>query len=691
MRKWLFFLLGGYLTNFAQAQSSPDASFETLLETLFTQQDEDVAYEEQYEILYQLYTQPINLNEADGEELQELFFLNDRQISNLLHYRTSYGQLRTVYELQFIPAFNAITVQQMLPFVTVASIPADTLSWKERWKRADKLLIFRQATTAETKRGFLPQDAASDSSASPDFAGSKPQLYTRLRISRRNDFSLGFTLEKDAGEAIGWQPQNSRYGADFQSFHWQIQNRGSVKSLLIGDYNLQFGQGLLLGQGFNLGKSAFGVTSVGRTRSLVRPYTASTEFGFFRGATATLQQDIGSVQIEITPFVSQQQLDAKLRSNPDSSQYFQSLQTSGWHRTENELSSQDQVQEQVVGGNVLFKNQKRNGQVGISYIRTEFDYRWQPSSELRNRHEFSGGVNEAWGIFSNYRHRHYHFFGEVARSAGGGWGWLGGVSASLSSTVEMAWILRSYAPDFHSFYSNALSEGSRPINEQGLYWGLRIEPFKNAVLSAYYDYFRFPWLRFRVDAPSQGQETLARLDYKLTRWTQLFAQIRHEQKAINVDIDSLAVKVPLPGIRRQLSLGATHFPTEGLRLNTRWQRTSYQLNQETSRGWVIAQDVTYQNGRWKTDVRFALFDTETYDTRQYLYENDLLYTFSIPAYSGEGSRMYWVLRYKLNRQLSFWTKIGRTVYNDRDVIGSSHDAIDGNTRTDIRAQMIVKF
>ena len=689
--KWLISVLSVCLVSLAQAQSLPDTSFETLLENLFPQQDEDVPYEEQYEILYQLYTQPINLNQANEEELQELFFLSSRQISNLLHYRVRYGDLRTVYELQFIPGFDATTIQQLLPFIAVETIPTDTLSWAERWSRSDKLFILRQATTLETKRGFIPEDTIRDPSPLALFAGSKPQLYSRLRISRRNDFSLGLTLEKDAGEALRWHPKRSQYGADFHSLHAQIQNRGIIKNLLIGDYSLQFGQGLLFGQGFNLGKSAFSVTSVGRTRSQVRPYTASTESGFFRGATATLQKDIDGIQLEITPFVSQQRLDAKLRQQADSSQYFRSLQTSGWHRTRSELASQDQVQERVIGGNVLIKNRNRNGQIGVSYARTEFNYPWQRSDELRYLHEFSGRVNDVWGVFGNYRYRHYHFFGETARSASGGWGTLGGIGASVSSTVEMTWVLRHYSPNFHSFHSNALSEGSRSINEQGFYWGIRLEPFKSAVLSAYYDYFRFPWLRFRVDAPSQGEEMLARLDYRLTRWTNVFAQIRHEQKAINVDLDSLSVNIPLPGDKRQLALGVTHSPTEGLRLNTRWQHTAYALNQETSRGWVIAQDVTYQQNRWKTDLRFALFDTETFNTRQFLYENDLLYSFSIPAYSGQGSRVYWVLRYKLNRHLSFWTKIGRTVYDDREVIGSSHDAIDSNTRTDIRAQVIVKF
>ncbi|MEM9673257.1 MAG: helix-hairpin-helix domain-containing protein [Bacteroidota bacterium] len=689
IRFLLSILILSCLARIACAQSSPERAFESVLENLFTQQDEDALREEQYEILYQLYTQPVNLNVATEEELHDLFFLSDRQISNLLHYRVNYGKLYTIYELQFIPAFDDATIQQMLPFITVETVPADTLTWAERWTRAEKLFIFRQATTLESKRGFVAQDTIDDLTS--PFGGSRQQLYSRLRISRRNDFSIGLTLEKDAGEALGWQQDQSRYGADFLSYHIQLQNRGKVKNLLIGDYSLQFGQGLLLGQGFNLGKSAFAVTSVGRTQTQVRPYTSSTEFGFFRGGIATIQQKLGDLQLEFTPFVSHQRLDAKIRQDDDSSSYFQSFQTTGWHRTESEQSSQNQITEQVVGGNVLIRNRNRNGQIGLSYVRTGFSHRWQRSDALRNLHEFSGQVNDAGSVFGNYRYRHYHFFGEIARSASGGWGGVGGVSASLASTVDMTWVLRNFTPNFHSFYGNTLSEGSRPINEQGFYWGLRIEPFPKATLSAYYDYFRFPWLRYRVDAPSKGQEVLTRLTYQLSRRTELFTQFRQEQKAVNVVLDNLPSRVPLPGTKSQMAVGITHFPSAALRLNTRWQQTTYTLNHQTDRGWVIAQDVTYQQGRWKTDLRFALFDAEDYDTRQYIYENDLLYTFSVPAYFGRGSRTYWVLRYKLSRHLSFYSKLGRTVYEDRDSIGSGLETIEGNTRTDVRAQMIVKF
>ena len=272
-----------WLVLIARHTVAQELSYETALEALT---EGLVTTDEQqnnglYENLFQLYTQPLNLNEVTHEDLQQLYVLSDRQISNLLHHRAAFGHFLTVYELQFVPGLDRTTIFKILPFVTVAeqTLPA---TWAERWQQADKLLIVRQQTTLEQQRGYLPTDTAQGDGAST-YAGSPHKLYTRLRVSRRNDFSVGFTAEKDAGEAVGWQPGQRRYGMDYYSYHVQLENRGKLSHVIVGDYTLQMGQGLLLGNGFTLGKGAEPVNTIARSQSLVRPYTSSVESGFFRG------------------------------------------------------------------------------------------------------------------------------------------------------------------------------------------------------------------------------------------------------------------------------------------------------------------------------------------------------------------------------------------------------------------------
>ena len=91
------------------------------------------------------------------------------------------------------------------------------------------------------------------------------------------------------------------------------------------------------------------------------------------------------------------------------------------------------------------------------------------------------------------------------------------------------------------------------------------------------------------------------------------------------------------------------------------------------------------------NARFAVFRTPSYNTRIYAYENDVLYSFSIPAYYGNGIRYYFTLRYNATRWLDVWVRWAQTYRSDVKVIGSGLDAIDGNKRSEIKVQMRVKF
>ena len=669
-------------------QKTYDEALETLLEDIFTPQDGDIDYEEQYEILSQWYAQPINLNEATAEDLQQLYVLSERQINNLLRHRELYGDFLTLNELLYIPAWDRETIFKILPFVVAEPKPERRLTWSERLADADQLLIGRHETTLERKEGYLRADTLDKDRDLSYYAGSPHKLYTRWRMSWRNDFSVGITAEKDAGELWGWQPGSGRYGMDYYAAHAQLENRGWLRQLTVGDYRVQAGQGLLLGSGFGVGKGAEPVRTVARTQHTVRPHTAATETGFFRGVAATVDLPAAQHHLELTTFASSQRQDARVDST---TARFAAIQTTGLHRIASERSAQNQLGERTLGANLLFRDASRRWQAGLTYVGTHFSQAWQRDDQLRNRHEFAGQVNQAVGAFANYRVHPVHAFGEVARTSSGGVGAVVGTTIHLSSMAEMAVLLRHYSPNFHSFYGNAFSEGTRSINEQGLYWGLKLQPWKRLTIATYYDRFRFPWLRYRVDAPSEGYEFFTRLSYPLNARTETWLQYRQESKAVNVELDSLATRWVLPGVKRSLGWHLTHHLSERVRLRTRVQSSTYTLNGETTQGFTVAQDASVTLGRWKADARFALFNTEDFTNRQYVYENDVLYAFAIPAYSGSGVRNYLVLRYKASRHVSLWTKIARTNYYDRDEVGTGLETIAGNKKTDVKFQVVVKW
>ena len=669
-------------------QKTYDEALETLLEDIVTPQDEDTNYEEQYEVLSQWHAQPLNLNEATVDDLRQLYVLSERQISNLIRQRELYGDFLTLSELLYIPAWDRVTVFKILPFVVVKPRAERPLSWSERLADADHLLIARHETTIERKAGYLRADTLADDEDLSHYSGAPHKVYARWRMSRRNDFSVGITTEKDAGESWIWRPRGGRYGMDYYAAHAQIEHRGRLKQLTVGDYQVQAGQGVLLGGGFTVGKGAEPVRTIAHTQNVVRPHTAATEAGFFRGVATTIDLPAAQHHLALTTFASSQRQDARVDSTTS---HFSAIQTTGLHRTGNEQSAQDQLGERALGAHLLFQNASRHWQAGVAYVHTRFSHVWQRTDQLRNRHEFTGRTNHVASVFANYQMHPFHTFGEVARSSSGGLGAVGGTTIYLSSVAEMAVLLRHYSSNFHSFYGNAFGEGTRNINEQGFYWGLKLHPWRRLTVSAYYDRFRFPWLRYRVDAPSDGYEFFTRLSYPFSAQTETWLQYRQESKAINVGADSLAHRLVLPGLKRSVGWHLTHHLSEQVRLRTRVQSSTYALNGETTRGFVVAQDASATLGRWKADIRFALFDTDDFTNRQYVYENDVLYAFSIPAYSGSGVRNYLVVRYKANSHLSVWAKAARTSYYDRNEVGTGLEMIEGARKTDVKFQVVVKW
>jgi len=112
---------------------------------------------------------------------------------------------------------------------------------------------------------------------------------------------------------------------------------------------------------------------------------------------------------------------------------------------------------------------------------------------------------------------------------------------------------------------------------------------------------------------------------------------------------------------------------------------------ENEYGYLIYQDILYRPNRFPLEAtfRYALFDTRSYDSRIYTYENDVLYAFTIPAYFDQGQRFYLMLRWKVIKQLDLWLRFARTTYFNRSTIGSGSDEIDGNHKTEVKVQ--VKF
>ncbi|MCU0339432.1 MAG: helix-hairpin-helix domain-containing protein [Spirosomaceae bacterium] len=674
--------------SFGQTFPKREIDLNGFVQNLLPIQTEDLNYNELYENLIQLYATPLDLNTCTRDELSATYLLNERQLNSFFDYRTQLGKLLSVYELQAIPDFDLTTIYKMLPFVTV--IPENRKLWQGLDNPTDNFLIVRAEQLAETKRGFTEKAPVSRDGTVQRFEGSPVQWYARYRYSRSRDFSFGFTLEKDEGEAFRWQPSAHKYGVDYLSFHAQIQNRGRLKNLIVGDYQLQIGQGLVFSAGFVLGKGMESVYTVRRPTTGARAYTSVMESGFFRGTTATVSL---SKNLDLTALYSRVKRGGTLQTDTDltTEDVISSLQTDGLHRIPNELKSRANLTEQNVGAVALYRLQR--GQIGATLLHTHFDVPLLRADAIRNQYEFRGKNNLLLGLNGYYLWRNMNFFGEVSRSQSGGVGAVAGVVASLSKRWDATMLFRHFDKNFHSFYANAFGESSRNINETGLYVGAKYTVHKKMQFAAYVDTYRFPWYRYLVDKkPTAGFDFLGQATWTPTKQWKLFAVYRQERKERNIASDLSKQKYVTHTTRRNLILNAEYSLNKIWSFRSRLQGGTFGYQDfKADKGWLFLQEVSADFGKLAATVRLSAYNSDSYDARQYAVEQDVLYAVSMPAYYERGFRHFLLLRYTASTKTDFWLRIARTDMPDRTKLSSYVDEINASHRTEYKIQIRYRF
>jgi len=270
---------------------------------------------------------------------------------------------------------------------------------------------------------------------------------------------------------------------------------------------------------------------------------------------------------------------------------------------------------------------------------------------------------------------------------------VNGALISLSPIVSAAITYRDYAKNYHNFFNQGLAEASESVNEKGLYTGLNITPNKKWAFSFYGDYFKFPWLKFRVDAPSKGYEILSQAIYTPSKTFKILARFKTENKQQNTDLE-----VPINFL--------DDVKKENYRFEVFWQlnkKWSFQNRAEVSQykkgdanrefGYLIYQDVDYSPmfSKITGNLRVAYFNTPSYNSRIYAYEDDVLYSFVFGMYSGKGFRTYLNLKYNLAKQLNIWARYAMFIYKDIETVGTYLDEIQGNKKSEVKIQLRYQF
>ncbi len=683
---WLLFPCVPLLLQ-AQIPDTLSPDLQNQIERLTEDKETEFDFSEFVEEWEQLARSPVNLNTREPEELRRLFFLNEKQIRSILKHTANYGDFQSIYELRVVEGLDSTVIKQMLPFVVLKTEPADSFSWQESISKGKHHLLLRQQRVLEVQEGYkTPTDSLLQAHPNSFYKGSPDRWLLKYTFDYRGRLRWGIIGEKDPGEEFfkGSQP----YGFDFYSAHFFYSGKGRLRRIALGDFHASFGQGLVMWSGIMFGKASMMEGNSTEARGL-RPSSSANEFSYLRGGGITLVFNY----LNISAFAARNALDGSI-VNPDSlSEYIKGLRTTGLHRTEAEIAAKNSVYLNTIGGNLdytgdIFK-------AGLTLVSAIFDRDFQHLSELYRlfqqpqKKQFTSGAH-----FSIYL-RNIVLKGELARDTKGHFAGILSSTFQLDPRFSLRLIYRNYDKAFQNFFSNAFSENTGVYNEEGVYLGFKAAISKKMELLGYADYFCFPWFRYRVDAPSKGREYLLRADVHLSPSSLIYLRYRFKQKDINSADPPRPVNVVNPQYFHNFRFHADYRPFHALSLSS---RAEILLNhpasgQKQRQGFLVYQELAWTPPATPITLaaRYALFDTDTYEERIYAYERDLRFSFSIPAYYYNGQRFYFLIKYSPKPWTDLWIRYSATYYSNTITVGSGPDASQGNSRSEIKAQLLLKF
>ncbi|HUR64780.1 MAG TPA: hypothetical protein VMZ03_00390 [Chitinophagaceae bacterium] len=618
---------------------------------------------------------PLDLNNADAEELKQLRILTGLQIADLISYRRLFGRLLNIYELQAVPSWDLGTIKKLLSFITVQTGVPLREEMGKRFRDGEHSFLLRVSRVLERSKGFDPATTGTK------YLGSPQRIFFRYHYTYKNLLQFGLLGDKDPGEQFLKGAQSK--GFDFYSIHLFARKTGIIQSLAIGDFTVNMGQGLIQWQGLAFKKSVE-VMGLKRQSPTLRPYSSGGEFYFYRGAGITIRKG----KIESTGFVSLRKLSANFVADTmDHQDHISSFLTSGYHRTTSEGANKNSLTQTTFGANVIYRGNK--WQAGINGVYYNFSLPVQKRDEPYNLYAIRG---KRWYNISadySYTYRNLHFFGEAAVDRNAYKAFINGMLISVDPRVDISFLHRHIAAGYQAINGNAFTENTYPTNERGFYAGITLRPGNGWKIDAYGDIYMFPWLKYLVDAPSRGTDFMSQLTYTPNKQVEVYTRFRSESKQgnkpDNATVTNYLVFLPRQNWRAQLSCKVSTAVTLRGRTELLW----YDKNgSNKENGFLLFTDILYKPllQPMSAGIRLQYFETDGYNSRIYAYENDVLYSYSIPAFFDKGFRYYFNLNYDLGKKISFWLRLAQTVYQDKGSVGSGLDEINGNRRTELKLQ-----
>jgi hypothetical protein len=644
-----------------------------VIEKYIENTESEVDYTDLYDQIEYYFRNPININNASYNDLLKIPLITPIKAQAIIRHREQYGFFKNLYELQTIELLEFEWIVMIQYFIKTDNRPVQ-FNKKEFWQNPKHEIVFQSNRRIEKSVGYNLPDSNKNK-----FRGDPNKLSIRYRGLINPNFTIGFQTEKDPGETI----ENG-----FISGFIHLKKYRAVEHLIIGDFQAAFGQGLTFGSGLAFGKSPFVLNTI-RTQNGIRVSRSFNENEFLRGVGTVIQIRKNML---LTGFYSSKKVDASIVLDSNLGDGFTSLINTGNYRNQTELNKKGLLHRQILGSNLSmrFKDLK----IGLTAVYTVYDK--TPFIDDRKAYRaFYSNDKQHYNLGTDYQYifKNFLFYGEFSTNKNlKQISHVNGLLISLDKNLEINLLHRNYRKDYQTTFSNAIGESIENRNERATYMGVSLKPANNFSINAYADFYRFDWLKYLIDAPSKGRDMMVELQYQKRKKYTWYVRYRREEKEKN-EQTSENIKGLTFHNREIFRFHIENIISKNITLKNRFEQTFYSIqNGNKTRGLLIFQDINFKtNNNLNIIARYMYFESEDFNSRVYAFENDLLYTFSVPAFQNRGTRFYIMGKYKLSRSTSIWVRYSKTFYDNIESIGSSYDQINNNQLTNISFQLSCHF
>ena len=662
-----------------RAQEVTDGAWDDFVQQWSEEHEDDgssVLEDEMAQLLW-LHEHPLDLRVVTDEALHALPFLTPEGVASLAAFGQRHG-FRSVADLLLVPGLTLSERRWLRLFVTVGD-EDETTSGQGR--RATPTIDSKVHHELQTRL-----DIPLYNRAGWDWRQGMAHRVRYVGSVQRGQttWEWGLRADKDAGEEM-FTRKRPLWDAHGGFVRLQVGERWHI---VVGDYKASFGEGLVLNNGFSMGKlSTLGLPTAGG----FKPHRSYDESNFLRGAAASVH--LGR-WVDISALYSFRQLDASVSDTGTVA----TIVTDGLHRTETEVARRRSTNAHTAALNVRVGDDVWH--VGLTgmyhFLGRHFEQRGSSGTASPYRQIYPRG-NQFGALSLDYGLRLFPFYlnGETARSmaatptlAGtqGGWATLNRLLWRMGTNTSLTVVQRYYSKGYYSPWASAFGEGSRVQNENGVAVIVDADRLGSFGLQAMADYFYNVWPRYTMSRSSWGWEGALQGTWQPRRGRLLLLRYTVKSK------ESSDQRHYTHRLKAQYA--HTFSPHWSMRLLAQGSAYRQPSAGSVSWGWTVFPRVDYASGHWGVALAAGLFCADDYNTRLFVYEPTVTQGFGIQMLYGRGGRAAAVLKWTSpSRRLRLQGKVGATHYTDRDAISTStpYLTISSSWKVDVQLLLVWKM